>query len=181
MVIICRPCYGPSARNLQVRLSSPFFSFCTSACAHPRFHDFPTHVHAFVINRDNVKWCRVVQRARYPHSHHNRDGCALARARMSRFLRVEARSVMHAHRWLGQRAQLMLWSRRLSVIPSESPALQWALEGSHVDVVRRSHGGGGCSHQLRAQVHGGAVIKFSAGTKVSRCERCPIKNQQQMS
>ena len=55
---------------------------------------------------------------------------------MSRFLRVEARSVIHAHRWLGQRAQLMLWSKRLSVIPSESPALQWALEGSHVDVVR---------------------------------------------
>ena len=61
------------------------------------------------------------------HSHHNRDGCALARARMSRFLRVEARSVIHAHRWLGQRAQLMLWSKRLPVIPSESPALQWAL------------------------------------------------------
>ena len=39
----------------------------------------------------------------------------------------EARSVIHAHRWLGQRAQLMLWSKRLSVIPSESPALQWAL------------------------------------------------------
>ena len=30
----------------------------------------------------------------------------------------------------------MLWSKRLSVIPSESPALQWALEGSHVDDVR---------------------------------------------
>ena len=30
----------------------------------------------------------------------------------------------------------MLWSKRLSVIPSESPAPQWALEGSHVDVVR---------------------------------------------
>ena len=70
------------------------------------------------------------------HSDHNRDGCALARARMSRFLLVEARSVIHAHRWLGQRAQLMLWSKTLSVITSESPALQWALEGSHVDVVR---------------------------------------------
>ena len=30
----------------------------------------------------------------------------------------------------------MLWSKTLSVIPSESPALQWALEGSHVDDVR---------------------------------------------
>ena len=31
-----------------------------------RFLEFPTLVYALVINRDNVKWCAVVQRARYP-------------------------------------------------------------------------------------------------------------------
>ena len=51
------------------------------------------------------------------HSHHNRDGCVL--------LRVGARSVIYAQ-VVGVASTADAVSKTLSVIPSESPALQWA-------------------------------------------------------
>ena len=56
------------------------------------------------------------------HLHHNRDGCVLARARMSGFLRVDARSVIHTQ-VVGAASTADAVSKTFSVIPTESPAL----------------------------------------------------------
>ena len=151
VVIICRPCYGSRRAELASWALFCFFLLCTSACAHPRFLEFHTLVHAFVINRDNVKWCVVVQRARHPTHTTNRDGWVI--------LRVCARSVIHAQ-LVGSAStanavvQNTFRDSQRVVCPSVGPRM--ILRGP----CERLHGGGGCSHQLRAQVHGGAVIKF---------------------
>ena len=86
------------------------------------------------------------------HSHHNRDGWVI--------LRVCARSVIHAQEEVGAAStadaveQNTSCDSRRVVCPSVGPRM--ILRGPR----ERLHGGGGCSHQLRAQVHGGAVIKF---------------------
>ena len=85
------------------------------------------------------------------HSHHNRDGWVI--------LRVCARSVIHAQ-VVGSAStanavvQNTFRDSQRVVCPSVGPRM--ILRGP----CERLHGGGGCSHQLRAQVHGGAVIKF---------------------
>ena len=85
------------------------------------------------------------------HSHHNREGCVL--------LRVDARSVTHAQ-VVGAASianaveQNTCRDSQRVACPSVGP--RRIPRGRR----ERSHGGGGCSHQLRAQVVGGAVIKF---------------------
>ena len=85
------------------------------------------------------------------HSHHNRYGCVL--------LRVDARSVMYAQ-VVGSASTANAVEQNtfrdsqrvacISVGPRRIPRKR----------RERSHGGGGCSHLLRAQVLGGAVINF---------------------
>ena len=85
------------------------------------------------------------------HSHHNRDGCVL--------LRVDARSVIHAQ-VVGSASTANAVEQNtfrdsqrvacISVGPRRIPRGR----------LLRSHGRGGCSHLLGAQIHGGAVIKF---------------------
>ena len=85
------------------------------------------------------------------HSHHNRDGCVL--------LRVDARSVIYAQ-VVGSAStadaveQNTVRDSQRVACPSVGPRM--ILRGP----CERSDGGGGCSHQLRAQELGGAVINF---------------------
>ena len=80
------------------------------------------------------------------HSHHNRDGCVL--------LRVGARSVIHAQEEVGA-------ASTADAVEQNTVRDSQRVACPSVGTPReRSHGGRGCSHQLRAQELGGAVIKF---------------------
>ena len=78
---------------------------------------------------------------------------------MSRFLWVDARSVIHTQ-VVGAASTADAVSKTFSVITSESPALQWALEGSHVDVVRDRMVAEDAVTSVGHRYFGGAVIKF---------------------
>ena len=78
------------------------------------------------------------------HSHHTRDGCVLARALTEVGAASTANAVSQNTVRDSQRVACPL------VGPRRIP------RGRR----ERSHGGGGCIHELRAQVLGGAVIKF---------------------
>ena len=80
------------------------------------------------------------------HSHHNRDGCVL--------LRVGARSVIHAQEEVGA-------ASTADAVEQNTVRDSQRVACPSVGTPReRSHGGRGCSHQLRAQELDGAVIKF---------------------
>ena len=133
-----RPSLPRTQARGTCRLGSLLQFFCTSECAHPRFLGFPTLVHALVINRYNVKLCAVVQRARHP-THHTRDGCVLAR------MLTEVGAVSTAN---AVEQNTFRDSQRVAC-PSVGP--RRIPRGRR----ERSRGGGGCIHQLRAQVLGG--------------------------
>ena len=85
------------------------------------------------------------------HSHHNRDGCVL--------LRVGAPSVIHAQEEVGAASTTDAVEQKTF---RDSQRVACPSVGTPRE---RSHGGRGCSHQLRAQVLGGSVIKFLQARK----------------
>ena len=80
------------------------------------------------------------------HSHHNRDGCVLFAGGCA-VSDVRSGVVGSASTANAVEQNTFRDSQRVAC-PSVGPPRE------------RSHGGRGCRHQLRAQVHGGAVIKF---------------------